>query len=97
MDHQLPPALARWVADQAGVIGAFHVADRGMTEAVDADIWRLCAEQGWILVSKDRDFADLYARRVAPDTTRPRVLWCGSASAAGCNCWPLSTGLGRQS
>ena len=55
--------------------GAFHVADRGMTEATDLDIWHLCAGQDWILVSKDRDFADLHSRRLRPGAPGPKVVW----------------------
>ena len=75
VDQQLPPALARWMSDQPGVTAAFHVADRGMTEASDSEIWRLCAERDWVLVSKDRDFADRCARRSARQKRAPRVLW----------------------
>ena len=88
VDHQLPPALARWIAGQPGVRGASHVADQGMTEATDTEIWRVCSERDWVLVSKDRDFADRHARSLPRATTGPRVLWvrlgnCRAAAVAG--------------
>ena len=89
IDHQLPPALARWIADQPGVTGALHVADCGMTEAADTEIWQVCAERAWVLVSKDRDFADLHAQRGAAG---PQVLW---VRLGNCRRVQLLTAFGR--
>lgn len=74
VDNQLPPALARWMAERS-VIAASHVAEEGMSHVSDADIWRFAGERDWILVSKDVDFANLHAKRPATEPARPRVLW----------------------
>lgn len=74
VDNQLPPALARWMAERSG-IAASHVAEEGMSHVSDADIWRFAGERDWILVSKDVDFANLHAKRPATEPARPRVLW----------------------
>jgi Domain of unknown function (DUF5615) len=94
IDHQLPPALARWIADQPGVTGASHVADCGMTEAADTEIWQVCAERGWFLFPKTGISPICMLNAVLQD---PRCSGCGLATAGGCNCWPLSGEPGRKS
>lgn len=74
VDNQLPPALARWIAEQPES-SASHVAEIGMSEASDADIWRFAGEQEWVLVSKDADFANMHAKRSEAEPMRPRILW----------------------
>lgn len=69
IDAQLPPRLARRLAD----IGheATHVADLGLAEAPDPDIWNSAVERAAILITKDRDFA--VARAASDDG--PVVIW----------------------
>jgi predicted nuclease of predicted toxin-antitoxin system len=74
VDNQLPPALARWIARQSGC-SSFHVADKGMSEFSDADIWHFAADHGLVLVSKDEDFANLHAKRGETEPGCPMVLW----------------------
>ena len=62
VDAQLPPALALWLRNHA--VEADHVADLGLLEASDQAIWDLALIDGYVLLSKDRDFADwAFARR----------------------------------
>lgn len=68
VDHQLPAALARWLAARSDAV---HVLDCQMEATPDGDIWKYATEQGRIVVSKDEDFFHL-ANRPA-DTGR--LLW----------------------
>jgi predicted nuclease of predicted toxin-antitoxin system len=55
IDAQLPPALARVLAQQG--YWAEHVFDVRIVQASDDAIWRLAEETGAILITKDEDFA----------------------------------------
>ena len=57
VDHQLPPALARFIATQGHQ--AEHVRDLGLMEADDTVIWRHAVARGVVIVSKDEDFTYL--------------------------------------
>lgn len=57
VDHQLPPALARFIATQGHQ--AEHVRDLGLTEADDMVIWRHADSRSLVVVSKDEDFTFL--------------------------------------
>lgn len=69
IDAQLPPALARWLADQGH--DAEHVADRGMQSAPDETIWRYALETGATIITKDEDFA----RRQILNDRGPTIVW----------------------
>ena len=69
VDAQLPPALARWLADRGYT--SEHVFDLGMTGADDRDIWAYAVQVGAVIVTKDEDFAELRAR--AGDG--PPIVW----------------------
>ena len=69
VDAQLPPALARWLAERG--YPATHVADHEMISAGDRDIWQLASKQGAVIITKDEDFVHL--RGVHP--TGPVVVW----------------------
>jgi predicted nuclease of predicted toxin-antitoxin system len=69
VDAQLPPALARWLTQRGHP--ASHVADHGMTTAGDKQIWRMAAELGTAIVTKDEDFVHL--RGIDP--AGPVVVW----------------------
>lgn len=60
VDAQLPPALARAIAD-AGYT-AQHVADVGLLHAADVPIWNFACEHGCVLITKDEDFAAIRRR-----------------------------------
>ncbi len=54
VDSQLPPALARWIADEGHQ--AMHVANLGLAGASDGEIWHKAIELASVIVSKDEDF-----------------------------------------
>jgi predicted nuclease of predicted toxin-antitoxin system len=57
VDHQLPPALARFIATQGHQ--AEHVRDLGLMEADDTVIWKHASARDLVIVSKDEDFTFL--------------------------------------
>jgi predicted nuclease of predicted toxin-antitoxin system len=57
VDHQLPVALARFIASQGHQ--AEHVGDLGLKEADDRVIWQRAGAHGLVVVSKDEDFTFL--------------------------------------
>lgn len=69
VDAQLPPALARWLAEQGNT--AEHVDDVGLREADDIVIWNHALSSGAIIVTKDEDFAE----RTSRTPTGPVILW----------------------
>ena len=69
VDAQLPPALARWLADQGH--STQHVDDVGLTGAEDSVIWNHALGVHAIIVTKDEDFAERTARTAAG----PVIVW----------------------
>lgn len=69
VDAQLPPALARWISAQG--YAASHVADIGMSSALDREIWDRAYGAGAVIITKDEDFATL--RAISPDG--PTIIW----------------------
>jgi len=69
VDAQLPPALARWLRERGET--AEHLAELGLLRADDEAIWRLAAERGAIVVSKDEDLA----LRAQLRSGGPPVVW----------------------
>lgn len=69
VDAQLPPALARWLS--AREHESSHVADIGMQSASDRAIWNRAEKDGWIIITKDEDFA----QRKALTASGPQVVW----------------------
>jgi len=69
IDAQLPPALARWLADQGHF--AEHVADHKLAAASDSAIWIFALDASAIIITKDEDFALLKAL----GATGPQVVW----------------------
>jgi predicted nuclease of predicted toxin-antitoxin system len=68
-DQQLSPRLVERLADLFP--NSSHVWNLGMDQADDRDIWDLALGEGFTLVTKDRDFADLSPLRGFP----PKVMW----------------------
>lgn len=58
VDNQLPPAPARFIESELGCL-AIYVADVGLRDASDAEVWHYASETSSILVSKDEDFATM--------------------------------------
>ena len=69
IDHQLPPALARFLRSEGHEVQ--HVRELGLKEADDAVIWRQALANGQVVVSKDEDFWYL---AIAPGSTG-RLVW----------------------
>ena len=69
VDAQLPPALARWLAQQGHT--AEHVRDVGLESSSDSDLWLYADHHDAVIVSKDEDFVRLAGSR----EKGVRVLW----------------------
>jgi len=76
-DAQLPPSAAGWITSTFGV-ECRAVRDLGLRDAKDSEIFRTARDAGAIVMTKDKDFVELY-RRCGPP---PVVLWvtCGNTS-----------------
>ena len=81
IDAQLPPALCDWFRERGHE--AIHVAEIGMTAALDQEIAIRAEADDAIVVSKDEDFVTLRL----PD--RFALLWlrCGNASNPVLTAW----------
>ncbi len=79
IDAQLSPDIAPWISDNFD-LEAFAVRDIGLRDAEDIEIFQAAREANVIVMTKDRDFADLLDRFGAP----PKVIWitCGNTSNA---------------
>lgn len=79
IDAQLSPDIAPWISNNFE-LEAFAVRDIGLRDAEDIEIFQAAREANVIVMTKDRDFADLRDRFGAP----PKVIWitCGNTSNA---------------
>lgn len=68
-DQNLAPRLVGRVA--AEFPGSFHVRDLDLHAATDAEVLRVAAERDLVIVTKDKDFADIVTARGGG----PKVLW----------------------
>ncbi len=77
VDAQLSPAIARWLATAQGA-DAVTLRDIGLRDADDAQIFFAARQNSAIVMSKDRDLADLVLRHGPP----PQIIWitCGNTS-----------------
>src|SRR4051812_47352184 len=69
VDAQLPPALADFL--QSHGYEAKAAREVGLREAEDSVIWTFAQTGAWVVVTKDKDFAD----RALRSATGPQVLW----------------------
>ena len=69
VDHQLPPALAKFLREQGH--DAIHVREWNMTTAEDAIIWQRAIADKRAVVSKDEDF---YYLAIAP-ASQGQLVW----------------------
>jgi predicted nuclease of predicted toxin-antitoxin system len=83
IDAQLPPALCGWFEERG--FEAEHVSQRLGGQTPDVKIAAYAAEGGFVLVTKDDDFA----LRHLPD--RYRLLWlrCGNITNRALRVWLL--------
>jgi predicted nuclease of predicted toxin-antitoxin system len=71
VDAQLPPALARWLAEEF-TIEANHVIDMGLVDADDAPIFNAARVASiTAVITKDEDFVRLLEQHGPP----PQVVW----------------------
>lgn len=77
LDIHLPPALCGWIEKSFGV-RCTHIRELAMQRTPDASVFARAGEANAVIVTKDRDFADLVSAKGPP----PRVLWltCGNTS-----------------
>lgn len=76
VDAQLPPLLCRWLAERGHV--AQHVAEFGLADGEDRDIWRQAVADDAVLLTKDEDFVAI--RQSAE--RGPPVCWLRIGNAA---------------
>ncbi len=69
IDQQLPRALVRWF-DARGQ-DAVHVADHLGEGSVDPEIWDEARRDTFVIITKDRDFANMMSTR----RNAPQVVW----------------------
>lgn len=65
LDNHLSPALARWIESEFGETCS-QVRDLGLARAPDPEIFSRARDAARILVTKDRDFAELVTRLGPP-------------------------------
>ena len=70
VDNQLPIGLPRHLI----LLGwqAEHVYDLGLDSATDRAIWQYAISEGMVIVTKDRDFAQLAKQQ---SSIPPQVIW----------------------
>ena len=68
-DQNLAPRLVELVARQFP--GSYHLRDLDLEAATDVEVLRVAAERDLVVVTKDKDFADLLTAR----GEGPKVLW----------------------
>jgi predicted nuclease of predicted toxin-antitoxin system len=68
-DQNLAPRLVDRVA--AAFPGSLHVRDLDLQVATDAEVLRVALERDLVIVTKDKDFADIVTTRA----NGPKVLW----------------------
>jgi predicted nuclease of predicted toxin-antitoxin system len=79
LDNHLSPTLARWIEEEFGE-PCVQVRDLGLARAEDREIFAAASVAATMLISKDRDFADLVLRLGPPPGIV--LLSCGNTSTA---------------
>jgi predicted nuclease of predicted toxin-antitoxin system len=76
LDHNLSHRLVRRLSDIFPESTQTRLL--GMSRSGDLEIWNYAREQGFVVVTLDKDFADLSFLRGAP----PKVIWlrCGNST-----------------
>lgn len=69
VDAQLPPALAKWIADKGYSVSA--VRDQGLQNSDDGSIVNFSTESDWVVVTKDEDIVE----RALGRKDSARVVW----------------------
>ena len=68
IDAQLPPMLSDWIAAKGET--AKHIQDFALFSS-DETIWRLAIDREFVLITKDRDFAEWALTR----SPKPQIVW----------------------
>jgi predicted nuclease of predicted toxin-antitoxin system len=71
LSRKLPSKLADLYPDST------HVVSIGLEQASDTDVRTFAAQKGFVIVTRDRDFADLDALWGAP----PKAIWISRLNA----------------
>ncbi len=79
LDNHLSPALADWISAEFAV-PCVQVRQIGLARARDSEIFEAARKGARIFVTKDRDFAELVARRGPPPAII--LLTCGNTSTS---------------
>lgn len=69
LDVHIAPALVKWLEAQG--LEAATFASEGWERHGDLSVFEALAQQGAVIVSKDRDFVDIVRRNGPP----PQILW----------------------
>ena len=69
VDAQLPPALAKWIADKG--YSASAVRDQGLQSSDDGSIVSFSTASDWVVVTKDEDIVE----RALGRKDGARVVW----------------------
>jgi predicted nuclease of predicted toxin-antitoxin system len=95
VDAQLSPLIAQWLSSTYAV-EAVAVRDLRLRDARDRDIFLSAREAKAIILTKDRDMADLVTQLGSP----PHILWltCGNTSNSRLKtiltkAWPIAENL----
>jgi predicted nuclease of predicted toxin-antitoxin system len=80
VDAQLPPGLARYLADRFRV-RASHVRDLGLRDADDLTIFQYAKKMSLIVVTKDSDFVELVYRHGTPS----QIFWVTRGNTTNAN------------
>lgn len=77
IDAQLSPKLADWL-NRNYAVEATHIAAPGLLRAGDQEIFETARDARSVIITKDRDFAELLEHLGPP----PQVIWvtCGNTS-----------------
>lgn len=77
IDAQLSPKLADWL-NRNYAVEATHIAELGLLRAGDQEIFETAGDARSVIITKDRDFAELLEHLGPP----PQVIWvtCGNTS-----------------
>ncbi len=78
LDAHLPPKLASWF-EYKFQIKAFALRDLGLRDATDMEIFEKARAENAVIMSKDRDFIELYFRFGAPP--KIIILNCGNLTS----------------
>ena len=94
VDAQLPPALAKWIAEKGHSASA--VRDQGLRNSDDGSIVNFSTESDWVVVTKDDDIVE----RAIGRKDGARVVWLriGNSTNRALFAWlePLWSEVVRQ-